>query len=67
LGSKYQLHFRRKPRRKTSPARHRETRRLILEWNFKNVGRERVDWINLAQDMVQWRAVVNTEMNFRGP
>jgi len=27
--------------------------------DFKEIGLEGVDWINLAQDRVQWRAVVN--------
>jgi hypothetical protein len=31
------------------------------------VGREGVDWINLAQNRDQWRALVNTVMNLRGP
>jgi len=26
-----------------------------------------VDWIDLAQDTVQWRAVLNTVMKFRDP
>jgi hypothetical protein len=26
-----------------------------------------VDWINLAQDRVRWRALVNTVMNLRFP
>jgi len=26
---------------------------------------EDVDWIHLAQDMVQWRAIVNTIMKLR--
>jgi hypothetical protein len=28
---------------------------------------ERVDWIQLAEDRVQWRAVVNTVMNLGNP
>jgi hypothetical protein len=26
-----------------------------------------VDWINLSQDRVQWRALVKTVINLRGP
>ena len=26
-----------------------------------------LNWVHLAQDMVEWRAVVNTLMNFQGP
>jgi hypothetical protein len=32
---------------------------------LKEVGTEDVDWINLAQNKGQWRAVVNTVMNRR--
>jgi hypothetical protein len=28
---------------------------------------EDMNWINLAQDWVQWRALVNTVMNLRVP
>jgi hypothetical protein len=31
------------------------------------IGWEVVDWIHLAQDMDQWRGVVNTVMNFQVP
>jgi hypothetical protein len=34
--------------------------KLIMEW-------ERVDWIHLAQDMIQWLSHVNTVMNFLVP
>jgi hypothetical protein len=34
--------------------------REILEWDG-------VDWIDLTQDMDQWRALVNTVMNLRIP
>jgi len=34
---------------------------------FKVKGREYVDWMRLAQDRNQWRAVVTTVMNLRVP
>jgi hypothetical protein len=33
--------------------------------SLKEVGCEGVDWIHLAQDRIQWRAVVNTVMKLR--
>jgi hypothetical protein len=35
----------------------------ILKTNLKEIGWKVVDWINLAQDKDQWRAVPNTVMN----
>jgi hypothetical protein len=32
---------------------------------IKEIGRGGMDWINLARDMEQWRAFVNTAMNIR--
>jgi hypothetical protein len=31
--------------------------------DLKEIGRDDVDWIHLAQDRVQWLAFVNTVMN----
>jgi hypothetical protein len=39
-----------------------------IEWgemDLGKVGRGDIDWIHLAQDMDQWRALVNTVMNIR--
>jgi len=35
--------------------------------DIKETGWECVDWIHVAQDRDQWRAVVNTVMNLRVP
>jgi hypothetical protein len=34
--------------------------------DLRKIGWEGVDWIDLAQDKGQWRALVNTVMNLRG-
>jgi hypothetical protein len=35
--------------------------------DLREIGIDRTNWIQLAQDRVQWRACVNTEMNLRVP
>jgi hypothetical protein len=35
----------------------------ILKWIFSEIGRGGIDWIDLAQDRDQWRALVDTVMN----
>jgi hypothetical protein len=35
--------------------------------DHRETGRERMDWIHLAQDRNKWWAVVNTAMNLRVP
>jgi hypothetical protein len=47
----------------------RSTRRLEdnIKIDFREIGWGRMDWIDLAQDMDQWRAVLNTVMNIRVP
>jgi hypothetical protein len=49
------------------PEGKRPLRRPRRRWedNFKMD--LRANWIQLAQDRVQWRALVNTEMNLRVP
>jgi hypothetical protein len=38
-----------------------------IEIDLREIGWDGVDWIDLAQDRVQWRALVNTVMNLRVP
>jgi hypothetical protein len=35
--------------------------------DLREIGWDGVDWIELAQDRNQWRALVNTEMKLRVP
>jgi hypothetical protein len=35
--------------------------------DFIEIGWDGIDWIDLAQDGDQWRALVNTVMNLRVP
>jgi hypothetical protein len=44
-----------------------EDGRIILEGIIQKYEWEGVDWVHLAQDRDQWRAVVNTVMNLRAP
>lgn len=46
-------------KRPAGKPKQRWTDNMVLE----EMGWKGVDWINLAHDMVQWRAVVNTVMN----
>jgi hypothetical protein len=38
-----------------------------IRTDLKEIGWESVEWIHLAQDRDQWRAVVNTVMKLRVP
>jgi hypothetical protein len=35
--------------------------------DLREIGWDGMDWINLAQDRDQWRALMNTVMKFRVP
>jgi hypothetical protein len=41
--------------------------RKILKWILREIGWGGMDWIDLAQDWDQRRALVNTVMNLRVP
>jgi hypothetical protein len=38
-----------------------------IKIDLRKIGWDDMDWIDLAQDMAQWRALVNTVMDFRVP
>jgi hypothetical protein len=38
-----------------------------IQMNLREIGWDGMDWINVAQDRNQWRALVNTAMNIRVP
>jgi hypothetical protein len=39
----------------------------ILKWILREIGWDGIDWIDVAQDRDQWRALVNTVLNLRVP
>lgn len=49
--------------RKRSLGRRRQVCKYTLEMTFKEMGREFVCWIHLAQDSVKRRAVMYSVMN----
>jgi hypothetical protein len=38
-----------------------------IKVDLREIGRDVLDWIELAQDRDQWRVLVNTVMNLRVP
>ena len=57
----------RKPEGKRSLGRPRRRWEDNIKKDLQEVGRGCEDWIELAQDMDRWRALVSTVMNFRVP
>jgi hypothetical protein len=47
----------------------RPRRRLVdyIKMDLREIGWDDMDWIDLAQNRDQWRALVNTVMNLRVP
>ena len=56
-----------KPEGKRSLGRPRRRWEDNIKMDLKEVGGSCGDWMELAQDMDRWRALVNTVMNFRVP
>jgi hypothetical protein len=36
-----------------------------IKTDFREIGRDDMDWINVAQDRDQWRALVNSVLNLQ--
>jgi hypothetical protein len=45
--------------------RHKWVDRIKMD--LREIGWNGVDWMDMAQDRVQWRVLVNTLLNFRVP
>jgi hypothetical protein len=54
-----------KPEGKRSLGRPRRRWVDNIKMDLEEVGLDGIDWIDLAQDRVRWRALVNAVMNFR--
>jgi hypothetical protein len=54
-----------KPEGKRPLGRPRRRWEVNIRMDLREIGLEGVDWISLAQDWDQWRAVANTVMNLR--
>jgi hypothetical protein len=56
-----------RPEGKRPLGRHRRRWEDNIKMDLKEIGINGANWIQLAQDRVQWRACVNTVMNLRVP
>jgi hypothetical protein len=56
-----------KPEGKRLLGRPRRRRVDNIKMDLREIGRDGMDWIDLAQDRDNWRALVNMAMNLRVP
>jgi hypothetical protein len=56
-----------KPEGKRSLGRHRRGWEDTIKMDLREMGWSGIDWIDVAQDRDQWRALVYTVMNLRVP
>jgi hypothetical protein len=56
-----------KPEEKRPLGRVRRRGMDNIKMDLREVGWDGMDWIDVAQDRDQWRALVNTVMNLRVP
>jgi hypothetical protein len=56
-----------RPEGKRPLERHRRRWEDNIKMDLREIGIDGANWIQLAQDRVQWRACVNTVMNLRVP
>jgi hypothetical protein len=56
-----------RPEGKRPLGRPRRTWDNNIKMDLREIGIDEANWIQLAQDRIQWRACVNTVMNLRVP
>jgi hypothetical protein len=56
-----------KPGGKRPLERHRRRSEDNIKMDYREIGWDGMEWIDLPQDRDQWRAHVNTVMNLRVP
>jgi hypothetical protein len=56
-----------KPEEKRQVGRSRRKWVDNIKMDLREIGCDGMDWIDVAQDRDQWRALVNTAMNLRVP
>jgi hypothetical protein len=56
-----------RPECRRPPGRPRRRYEDNIKMDLRKIGIDVANWIQLAQDRVQWRACVNTVMNLRVP